>query len=87
MTNLLAEHLEFQTVAITDKLTGQKSEGQVLIAKAKSTPPSVLLDESCSLSLRVRFHGLSSVWSGDIPLRENTKSGQPWLVKVPLQDR
>ena len=87
VTNLLAECLEFQTVAITDKSTGQKSEGENLIAKAKSTPPSVLLDESCTSALRIRFHGLSSAWSGEIPLRENTKSGQPWLVKVPLQDK
>ncbi|KAJ9586218.1 hypothetical protein L9F63_020127, partial [Diploptera punctata] len=87
VTNLLAEPLEFQTVAITDKSTGQKSEGQVLIARAKCTPSSVLLDESCNSALRIRFHGLLSAWSGDIPLRENTKSGQPWLVKVPLHDR
>lgn len=37
--------------------------------------------------LRVRFFGLDSAWSGDIPLVENTKCTQPWLVKVPLQDR
>jgi vacuolar protein sorting-associated protein 13B len=87
ITNLLAENLDCRILPMVDEASGPKGEEQNLIAAGKSTPPSVLIDAKCKMMLRIRFHGLDSLWSGDIPLRENSKSGQPWLVKVPLQDR
>ncbi|PSN31470.1 hypothetical protein C0J52_23169 [Blattella germanica] len=87
IANLLAEPLECEAVAIADDSGGLKGGGQSLVAVAKSSPPSLLLDANCKMALRIRFHGRSCAWSGDIPLRENTKTGQPWLVKVPFHDR
>ncbi|XP_069674298.1 intermembrane lipid transfer protein VPS13B isoform X2 [Periplaneta americana] len=87
VTNVLAEHLECRIMSIVDDSSVPPSEGQNLIAWGRSTPPSMLMDANSKVSLRIRFHGLDSVWSGDIPLRDNCKSGQPWLVKVPLHDR
>lgn len=87
LTNLLAEHLECHVLPMADETSGPQGEGQNLIAVGRSTPPSVLLDANCKMVLRIRFYGLDSTWSGDIPLRENCRSGQPWLVKVPLHER
>jgi vacuolar protein sorting-associated protein 13B len=88
VTNLLAEHLECRILPLVDEASGsQVEEGQSLIAVGKSTPPSVLLDANRKVAMRIRFHGLDSIWSGDIPLQEKSRSGQPWLVKVPLHDR
>ncbi|KDR22947.1 Vacuolar protein sorting-associated protein 13B [Zootermopsis nevadensis] len=87
VTNLLAEHLECRILPMVDEASGPQDEEQNFIAVGKSTPPSVLIDANCKMTLRIRFHGLDSVWSGDIPVRENCRSGQPWLVKVPLHDR
>jgi hypothetical protein len=86
LTNLLAEHLECHVLPAADETSGHEGEGQNLIAVGRSTPPSVLLDTNCKMVLRIRFYGLDSMWSGDIPLRENCRSG-PWLVKVPLHER
>jgi vacuolar protein sorting-associated protein 13B len=87
LTNLLAEHFECRILPAANETSGPEVEGQNLIAVGRSTPPSVLLDTNCKMVLRIRFYGLDSMWSGDIPLRENCKSGQPWLVKVPLHER
>lgn len=48
--------------------------------------PSLLLDRHPNdpqLAIRLRLKGQveSSLWTGDIPLKENPKSNQPWLVK------
>lgn len=53
--------------------------------------PSLVLDRNADdsqLAIRLRLRQFdASLWTGDIPLRENPKSHQPWLVKVPLQDK
>lgn len=53
--------------------------------------PSLLLDRHADdpqLAIRLRLRQVdASLWTGDIPLKENPKSHQPWLVKVPLQDK
>jgi hypothetical protein len=87
VTNLLAENLECRVLSMVDDASGPQGEGLNLIALGKSTPPSLLIDAKCKMALRIKFYGLDSVWSGDIPLRENCRSGQPWLVKVPVHTR
>ncbi|XP_008205594.1 vacuolar protein sorting-associated protein 13B isoform X1 [Nasonia vitripennis] len=54
-----------------------------------SQPPSVVLtDNSNNMAMRLRFSSIANLsWTGDIPLQPNAKWGQPWLVKVPLQER
>ncbi|KAK3912926.1 Vacuolar protein sorting-associated protein 13B [Frankliniella fusca] len=53
--------------------------------------PSLVLDRNADdsqLAIRLRLRQTdASLWTGDIPLRENPKSHQPWLVKVPLYDK
>lgn len=87
LSNLLAEHLECRILPAADETSGPQGEGQHLIALGRSTLPSVLFNTKCKMVLRIRFDSSNSVWSGDIPLRENCRSGQPWLVKVPLYER
>ncbi|KZC08609.1 Vacuolar protein sorting-associated protein 13B [Dufourea novaeangliae] len=54
----------------------------------KSRPPSVILDGNKKMAIRLRFTNVPNLsWTGDIPLQPNAKWGQPWLVKVPLQER
>ena len=53
--------------------------------KPNSTAPSLFLDRHADdpqLALRLRLREVDkNLWTGDIPLRENPKSYQPWLVK------
>lgn len=79
--NMLSEHFEFKVVeAVADKDAAFKN-AQRYIINGKSSPPTILLSTKTNYHLRIRFFGLDSAWSGDIPLHENTKSPQPWLVK------
>lgn len=79
--NMLLEHFEFKVVeAVVDKDVAFKNAQKYLI-NGKSSPPTILLNTKKKYHLRIRFFGLDSAWSGDIPLQENTKSAQPWLVK------
>nr|CAD7196002.1 unnamed protein product [Timema douglasi] len=85
ITNLLVQNLECQVVPIEDE-SSRLIEGQSLIALGNSTPASILLDNKCKMGLRIRFLRREATWSSNIPLRENTKHGKPWLVKLPLLD-
>nr|CAD7601716.1 unnamed protein product [Timema genevievae] len=85
ITNLLVQNLECQVVPIEDE-SSRLNEGQSLIALGNSTPASILLDNKCKMGLRIRFHRREAAWSSNIPLRENTNHGKPWLVKLPLLD-
>ncbi|XP_071057652.1 intermembrane lipid transfer protein VPS13B isoform X2 [Onthophagus taurus] len=86
--NTLLEHFELKVV---ENVMSQKDavfkSAPVHIISGKSTPPSILIDSTKKYFLRLRFYGLDSAWSGDIPLAANPKCTQPWLVKVPLQER
>jgi len=54
----------------------------------KSFPSSIVLENNRKMAMRLRFTNLTHLsWTGDIPLQPNVKWGQPWLVKVPLQER
>lgn len=87
---MLLEPFEFKVVtAQTDKESKEtefKSATAHVIGPRLPTP-SILLNTDKEYFLRMRFYGLESTWTGDIPLREHTTGSQPWLVKVPLQEK
>lgn len=86
--NMLSEHFEMKLVpAVCDNRDAEFRAAPNHIITGKSLAPSLIVNLKQKLCLRLRFYGLESAWSGDIPLEENTKCAQPWLVKVPLQER
>lgn len=81
-SNMLLEHFEVKIVrALKEDREREFKQAAKYIVNGQSTPPSLLLNTAEKYFLRVRFFGLESAWSGDIPLLENTKCAQPWLVK------
>ncbi|XP_026672531.1 vacuolar protein sorting-associated protein 13B isoform X2 [Ceratina calcarata] len=89
VSNQLIDNFEMKLVKydsdIGSKVTVLKDVYQVA---GKGRPPSVILDGTKKMAIRLRFTNLPNLsWTGDIPLRPNAKWGQPWLVKVPLQER
>ncbi|XP_030768330.1 vacuolar protein sorting-associated protein 13B-like isoform X2 [Sitophilus oryzae] len=86
--NLLSEHFEMKIVeAVAENKEAEFKSAQVHIAAGKTAAPSIFINDKKSYFLRLRFYGLESSWTGDIPLREHATGSQPWLVKVPLQER
>lgn len=86
--NMLLEHFEMKLVpAISESKDCEFRKAQSHIVSGKSLAPSLIVNLRNKLCLRLRFYGLEAAWSGDIPLEENSKCAQPWLVKVPLQER
>lgn len=81
-SNMLLEHFEVKIVrALSEDREREFKQAPKYIVNGQSTPPSLLLNVMEKYFLRLRFFGLESAWSGDIPLLENTKCAQPWLVK------
>ncbi|KAI4462018.1 vacuolar protein sorting-associated protein 13b [Holotrichia oblita] len=86
--NTLSEHFEMKVVeAVEVDKDKMFKNAPTQIVNGKFVPPSILINSTKKYFLRLRFYGLESAWSGDIPLVENMKCAQPWLVKVPLQER
>lgn len=89
ISNQMVDNFEMKLVKyeITAETTIIPSKDVHLI-KGKSKPPSIVLENSKLMAMRLRFSSLANLsWTGDIPLQPNTKCSQPWLVKVPLQER
>ncbi|KOC70976.1 Vacuolar protein sorting-associated protein 13B [Habropoda laboriosa] len=89
ISNQLTDNFEMKLVKyeaeIESKVTVLKD---VYPVSGKSRPPSVILDGNKKMAIRLRFTTVPHLsWTGDIPLQPNVKWGQPWLVKVPLQER
>lgn len=81
-SNMLLEHFEVKLVrALKEDREREFKQAPKHIVNGQSTPPSLLINTAEKYYLRMRFFGLESAWSGDIPLMENTKCAQPWLVK------
>lgn len=81
-SNMLLEHFEVKIVRATrEDKEREFKQAPKYIVNGQSTPPSLVLNMAEKYFLRLRFFGLESAWSGDIPLLENTKCAQPWLVK------
>ncbi|XP_076376736.1 vacuolar protein sorting 13B isoform X1 [Megalopta genalis] len=89
ISNQLIDNFEMKLVKyeadIGSKVTVLKDVHPIA---GKSSPPSVILDGNKKMAIRLRFTNMPNLsWTGDIPLQPNAKWGQPWLVKVPLQER
>lgn len=89
ISNQLIDNFEMKLVKyeteIGSKVTVLKDVYPIL---GKTRPPSVILDGNKKMAIRLRFTNVPNLsWTGDIPLQPNAKWGQPWLVKVPLQER
>ncbi|XP_076165604.1 vacuolar protein sorting 13B isoform X1 [Ptiloglossa arizonensis] len=89
ISNQLIDNFEMKLVKyeadIGSKVTVLKD---VYPISGKSRPPSVILDGNKKMAIRLRFTTMPNLsWTGDIPLQPNAKWGQPWLVKVPWQER
>lgn len=80
--NTLSEHFEMKVVeAVEVDKDKVFKNAPTQIVNGKFVPPSILINSTKKYFLRLRFYGLESAWSGDIPLVENMKCAQPWLVK------
>lgn len=89
ISNELTDNFEMKLVKyeadIGSKVTVLKDMYPVF---GKSRPPSIVLDGNRKMAIRLRFTNVPNLsWTGDIPLQPNAKWGQPWLVKVPWQER
>ncbi|KAL1506203.1 hypothetical protein ABEB36_005605 [Hypothenemus hampei] len=86
--NMLSEHFEMKiTESASDNKEQEFRNAASHVVAGRSVNPSVFIDDRKVYFLRLRFYGLDSAWTGDIPLREHATGAQPWLVKVPLQER
>lgn len=52
-----------------------------LVVNSGSSPPTVVLDPRYGVSLKVRFSALTTLWSGEIPLKHVDKPIMQWEVK------
>ncbi|XP_050449510.1 intermembrane lipid transfer protein VPS13B isoform X1 [Cataglyphis hispanica] len=89
ISNQLKDNFEMRLVKyeadVGSKVTVSK---EVYPIPGKSFPSSIILENDKKMAMRLRFTNLTHLsWTGDIPLQPNVKWGQPWLVKVPLQER
>lgn len=89
ISNQLTDNFEMRLVKyeaeVGSKVTVSK---EVYLVPGKSFPSSIMIDNHKKMAMRLRFTNLTHLsWTGDIPLQPNIKWGQPWLVKVPLQER
>lgn len=86
--NMLLEHFEFKIVEIVeDNKEMAFKQATTYVTSHNTSTPSIFINNKKSYHLRLRFYGLESAWTGDIPLKEHANGSQPWLVKVPLQER
>lgn len=84
VTNRLMEPFEM-------KLVRYRSEGGTVKPivsenlhpiRGRGSSPSIVVDGNSDIAMRLRFATTTSLsWTGDIPLKPNSKWGQPWLVK------
>lgn len=81
VVNNLCEQLEVKVLPRGENkdVAFKMTETHLLVGKSRY--PSLRLGADKSVKLRVRYYGLESAWSGDIPVMENTSCDQPWLVK------
>nr|CAH7751442.1 unnamed protein product [Callosobruchus chinensis] len=85
VSNTLLEHFDLKVVEEVPK-NNKESEfknSPTCIVPGRSNTCSILISNRKNYFLRLRFYGLDSAWTGDIPLREHATD--PNLV--PLQER
>ncbi|KAJ8911374.1 hypothetical protein NQ315_014205 [Exocentrus adspersus] len=83
ISNLLMEHFELKVVeAVKNNKEAEFRSSPTYVVSGKSSTPSIFINNKKNYILRLRFYGLESAWTGDIPLREHASGSQPWLVKA-----
>lgn len=89
ISNQLKDNFEMRLVKYEEEVGSKVTVSkEVYLVPGKSFPPSIILENNKKMAMRLRFTNLTHLsWTGDIPLQPNIKWGQPWLVKVPLQER
>ncbi|XP_071652871.1 intermembrane lipid transfer protein VPS13B isoform X2 [Temnothorax longispinosus] len=89
ISNQLMDNFEMRLVKYEEEVGSKVTVSkEVYSIPGKSFPSSIMLENNKKMAMRLRFTNLTHLsWTGDIPLQPNIKWGQPWLVKVPLQER
>ncbi|XP_074031826.1 vacuolar protein sorting 13B isoform X2 [Leptinotarsa decemlineata] len=88
ISNMLMENFELKVMeAVTENKEAVFKNTPTHIVSGRNSTCSIFINNKKKYFLRLRFYGLESAWTGDIPLREHSAGSQPWLVKVPLQER
>ncbi|CAG9862164.1 unnamed protein product [Phyllotreta striolata] len=88
VANMLMEHFEMKVVeAVKENKDVEFRNTPTELVPSRNTTPSIFLRTDREYYLRLRFYGLDSAWTGDVPLKAHYSGSQPWLVKVPLQER
>ncbi|CAH2019417.1 unnamed protein product [Acanthoscelides obtectus] len=83
VSNTLLEHLDLKVVeeVAKDNKELEFKNSPTYIVPGRSNTSSIFISSRKNYFLRLRFYGLDSAWTGDIPLREHGTGSQPWLVK------
>ncbi|XP_047349792.1 vacuolar protein sorting-associated protein 13B isoform X2 [Vespa velutina] len=89
ISNQLMDNFEMKLVKYeaetSTKVTVSKNAYMLF---GKSQPSTIVIENNKKMAMRLRFTNIPNLsWTGDIPLQPNAKLSQPWLVKVPLQER
>lgn len=84
--NMLAEHFEMKVVeVVSDNKEQEFRVAQSHIVGGRSAAPSIFINNKKNYILRLRFYGLESSWTGDIPLREHaTGKNKTKLIFTPV---
>ncbi|KAK2583878.1 hypothetical protein KPH14_001152 [Odynerus spinipes] len=89
VSNQLVDNFEMKLVKYEAE-TGTKVtvSKDIHILSGKGQPSTIVIENNRKMAMRLRFTNVPHLsWTGDIPLQPNAKLSQPWLVKVPLQER
>ncbi|KAG7190764.1 hypothetical protein KM043_006836 [Ampulex compressa] len=89
ISNQLIDNFEMRLIKFEAEIGSKATVSRELhLIAGKTQPPSIVLENKRKIAMRLRFINSENLpWTGDIPLQHNVKWGQPWLVKVPLQER
>lgn len=82
VANMLMEHFEMKVVeAVKENKEAEFRNTPTEFISSYNSTPSIFLNNEKEYHLRLRFYGLDSAWTGDIPLKAHYTGSQPWLVK------
>lgn len=85
LTNRLVESFQMKIVPLENKSTN-KTYDEIFWINGNDRPASIALHNTRNIAIRLRFTSSANLsWTGDIPLKSNSKVGQPWLVKGSLK--
>ncbi|VEN36376.1 unnamed protein product [Callosobruchus maculatus] len=83
VSNTLLEHFDLKVVEEVpkDSKESEFKNSPTYVVAGKSNTCSIFVNNRKNYFLRLRFYGLDSAWTGDIPLREHATGSQPWLER------